>query len=468
MKLASRLLLPVLFLLVAGQLGVFLALAVPPGEVADEHNHVMRADSLLHGEVLAHRALSPVPDGVWRLQQDADSDPALMLVAEQPALHPITGQRWAQVDAQRWTGSMFVPLGTIASYWPVFYVPAAAALGVAKAAGIRPFAAFHLARLANLATFLALGLAALLLARRGQALLFCTLSLPMTLSLAASVNQDGLIIAASALAAALLTWPCGTPRLLAAMLLGSVAMAKPPYLPLAGVLLLPFPPWRQRRAWLERCGLILLVGLAALSWAALALHDVATPVLRVPAEAGPLWPGPRPAIFAGTDIRAQLGVLLARPARLVTLPWRSLWHDPDLGRQAIGILGWLNVRLPPWLYGLWAWALAAAAVADAVGRRAGAVVLPARQAAWPLLCLVAALLGVYLSQYLSWTAVGGAFIDGVQGRYLLPLLPILALALPSLRPLPALHAALAALPAAACLAGAAVLPGIVIGAYYLR
>jgi len=471
-----HLLLPALFLLVAGQLGVFLALAVPLGQVPDETTHITRAESLLRGEILGHRELTPTADNHLHLQQGIDADPGLQMVGGQMAggAATLTQADWDRAKAQPWFGPAFLSIGTIASYWPVFYAPAAVGIGLAKAAGESPFNAFRVARMANLATFLLLGTAALLLARRGQALLFCTLSVPMTLNLAASANQDGLIIAASALAAALLTLPGRAghrhdlPRLAAAALLGSIAMAKPPYLPLVGVLLLPFPPWRQRRVWLQRLGLGLLAAAATLAWVAVTLRGVSTPGIRMPAEAGPLWPGPRPAVFSGMDMGAQLRVLLAKPTRLLTLPWRSQLHDRQVWREAVGVLGHLNVRLPPWLYWLWALSLAAAALADAVGRRAGAAVLPWRQAAWPLLCVAAAWLGIYLSQYLTWSPVGNALIDGAQGRYLLPLLPVLALALPSLPAVPALRVAAATFPAAACLAGAAAVPVVIIRFYYLH
>ncbi len=39
---------------------------------------------------------------------------------------------------------------------------------------------------------------------------------------------------------------------------------------------------------------------------------------------------------------------------------------------------------------------------------------------------------VFLSIYLVWSAPGASFVEGVQGRYFLPLLPALALAMPNL------------------------------------
>lgn len=473
-----HLILPVLFLLLAGQLGIMLALTVPVGAVADEHAHALKADSLLHGEIQGHRKLMRVLGGSWRMQQVVDGDAGLQEVSGDPSPRPYTSARWAALEAQPWLGPTAFSFGTIASYWPVFYLPAAAAFETAKIAGLRPLHAFHYARLADLAVFLALGTAALLVARRGQMLLFCTLAMPMSVSLGASLNQDGLIIASSALAMALLTRPTtaiglasiwrDTPRLLAAALIGSIALTKPPYLPLAGMLLLPLPAWKLRRVWGERVGLGLIVTAATLAWAWLTVRNVATPVYWGQAEAGPLWPGPRPAMFPGTDMAAQLQVLMAKPSRFLKLPWRSLRSTPYIWDEAIGALGSLDVWLPRWLYRLWTGALAAAVLGDLIWRRPDAAMLPRRQAAWPLLLIVVIWLGIYLSQYLTWSRVGAELVDGPQGRYFLPLLPVLALALPGLGNLPRLRVALTALPVAACVAGAAILPSILVRFYYLH
>jgi uncharacterized membrane protein len=50
-----------------------------------------------------------------------------------------------------------------------------------------------------------------------------------------------------------------------------------------------------------------------------------------------------------------------------------------------------------------------------------------------LLLLVLSVWAVTIAQYLSWSPVGSATIEGVQGRYFLVLLPFLLLAVPHWR-----------------------------------
>ncbi len=472
-------LLPLAFLALCGPLGVFLAVNTPTGQVPDEYMHVMKADSLLGGELVGHRETTSTPNGP-RLQQGVDADTALWNVSAEPSPAQLTASRLAAVEGVRWSRPTFAATGTIAGYFPAFYAAPAAALGLAKAFGAEPFDAFRGARVANLAIYLAIGTAALALARRGHALLFCTLAVPMALHLGASINQDGLTIASSALAAALLTRPSGTvgsvarreaARITAAALILGVVLAKPPYVPLALLLLLPFPGLADRRRWAGRATLVGLVVLCGLGWTWVTVHYVATPVVRPPAEAGPLWPGSRPAIFFGTDMAGQMRVLMKKPVRFLTLPWESIRQDKQMLEEAIGVLAYLNLFLPAWLYALWKIALASSAGAGLVWRCDDAETLPLWQVPIPLLCALAALFAVYLSQYLSWTPVGNRHIEGPQGRYWLPLLPAVALAMPrvpGLRRMPRLGAALTAVPLAAGLADVFALPGIIIQFFYVH
>lgn len=478
--------LTVLFLLAVLPTCLTLALLTPIGQVADEPAHVMRTASLLHGQWIGRRAPTVMGDGSTRVMAGLDVDQAVLGVQGGPDRPKLLRDYALWSRAQGWAGFLyFYQIPNVAIYTPTFYVPAAIGMGAARWAGAGPFVATYAARMANVACFAAMGLAALLLARRGHALLFCTLALPMTVGMAASVNQDGLIITASALAAGLLTrsapitaagpalprsWSYQT----AALLLACITAAKPPYAPLLVGLLFPLPPvraWlRLRRPLLLRAAVIVAMLLPGLLWGWFALTAVATPYDRPPYEAGPLWPGPRPAVFDGTSAAAQIKVLLAEPLRFLTLPWNTIIHDAALLRSAVGVLGWLSIILPDALYTLWYYAVGAALLCDLLARRGEPTQARLAELALSAAAAIACVLGIYLSQYLAWTPVGHPAVLGPSGRYLLPILPLLALGLPAvtLRAGGPLRAALLTLPAAAVIAGAIVLPPAVVYATILR
>ncbi|MGH1573673.1 DUF2142 domain-containing protein [Methylobacterium sp. P31] len=284
---------------------------------------------------------------------------------------------WLGREAAAHRGARFWCLAFLGLGLPVCVVLALTApLGGAshalagEALGLGSAGAARLGRLANVTAFMALGLAALALACRGQAVLFALLCLPA--SLAVAHGLDGLLLALAALAAALLTPRPLTgrrrlPRLAgAALAVALIVLAKPAYAPVAGMLLVPPPPpGRLGRFCRDR---LPLAGLAL-------LPALLPALLRMPLASG-----------------AASGV---SPSFFVSLPWplAALW--------AVALL------VPP------------------VALRRGPLPPPAER----LWLAGSALLGLWLvvlSQVLAPPGTGR--LDGLQVRDLLPFAPMLVLA----------------------------------------
>ncbi len=235
------------YLVLCAPVCIALALIVPPGEVADEGAHLARAAALIQGDMVGHRESVRYSDGSTHLAAGVRIDPVWDRIGRSRP-KDFGGAISAVESEPDARGRIFVPLYTVGTYPPFLYLPGAAGLGIARVLGLAPEVGFYLGRLGNATATLAIALAALALAHRGRVALFAVLALPMTLSLAASFNQDAPIIALAALAAALLTprpltgagarW-----RLSGAILsLALVVLAKPPYAGLAAMLLVPLPP----------------------------------------------------------------------------------------------------------------------------------------------------------------------------------------------------------------------------------
>lgn len=433
--------------------GLALMAVTPIGQVADEPAHALRADSLAHGHLIGMKRPSEMY-GDKVMEGAVQADPGLFtmaLGALAPGQRPMTRAGLAGITHTTWEyRQRWYQVGQIAAYMPAFYVPAGVVLGVSRLLHVRPFDAASAARLVNLLLFVAMGAAAMAVARRGRAVLAWTLSVPMTMSLAGSFNQDGLLIAACVLAAALASraWDhAAAPDEVvyqrwywaAAGLIAVIAAAKPPYMALAVLLLLPLPDdWRSRNAvdaLVQRLGVLALACLPALVWLFAVNPHAAGNLARPLYEAGPLWDGPRPALFPGTDLKAQLHVLLSHPWRLIWLPVHSVATNPNLWHEAIGVLGWLSVVLPGAVYAAWWWAAGLSIAADvlAPSNPAGRWTRHVAEAVLLLAAAAAAIWAVYISQYLAWTNVGDTTIIGPSGRYFLPVVPLLALALPPLR-----------------------------------
>ena len=162
---------------------------------------------------------------------------------------------------------IFLSFPNTVIYPPFFYLPQVIGVRLGQAAGWTVEASYTLGRWGALGGSFALGALALWHARRGAVLIAVILGLPMTLFLAASVSQDGPLIASGALLAALLSRPAAEMRASPALriglglLLAALALARPPYILLSLIILLP--PWRAAfGGWRAILLPVLVLGLA--------------------------------------------------------------------------------------------------------------------------------------------------------------------------------------------------------------
>ena len=473
---------PQLFVLFALPIVIFLDVTVPPGEVPDEPFHILRAASILNGEIIAHRATFPSNGGSVAFG-GVYVDSQLLFAAS--GLWPSTAETKMtraisdRLGGLRWTRRHdFIPAPNTAIYFPAFYVPAALGLRIARLAGVQPFQAIIVGRLVDSLCYVLIGYFALLIARRCRLLLFVTLMVPMSLALAASFSMDNGVIAFSVLASALLTRSEAGDRWaevcfwLAGLALALVFVSKPPYLLFGILMLLPMrghaTPGRSVRA---RVGGLLLAILPALLWSATGVRNVITPFPRADYHPGPLYPGDHNMVFHSTDPGAQFQVFLADPWRLLTMPVQAMMQQAEgLLREMIGVLGWSDVVLPISIYLLWTAAFAAACLGDMLGdkdEKPG----PAPLDTVIVLCTgIATTFVIFIFQYLTWASVGNAEIHEVRGRYLLPILALTVLAIPRIRFAggDAWRTAFGVVPVAASAAGLVALPVAVVWRYYVQ
>lgn len=457
------------FLILVVPLAILCALRVPPGEVPDEGPHVVRAASLLHGAIMGHRVARTNPDSG---AQDAGFDANIGLAyaasfgtgetAPLPA-SASRAERLAWARAIPWSPALsFVSSPNTAAYAPFAYVPAAIALGIAKQLGATPHWAAIAARFGNILAFVLLGSLALALTERGRLWLLLTLGLPMTVWLAGSVNQDGLLIAVACLGIALLTRADRRSFWIGTTLLALLALQKPPFLPLV---LLPLARSVAGLSGRGRIAAALIIAVPGVLWSLAVMHWVSVPLLPgLPYHPGPLWPGDPQLTFRSSVAAAQIKVILAHPLRVALLPLTvETAHFATYWRQCLGVLGDLTIDLPHWLYGLWSLALLSALGALTEGARP--------RGRWLPLAAAIAMAGIgeliFLTQYMTWTPVGAARVDGVQGRYFIPMLPILLLLLGRWPILPPrLRWIWWITPLAALIASDIVIPRLIAQAYY--
>jgi uncharacterized membrane protein len=126
----------------------------------------------------------------------------------------------------------------------------------------------------------------------------------------------------------------------------------------------------------------------------------------------------------GVQPEAQLRGVLAAPLHFLGLAAADYAHHlPRYGASFVGIFGWLDTPLPRPAMVLWGLLLLAAALTGGDP----ALALAAWQRRLAVAITVAVLLLLSLSQYVTWTPLGAGFVDGLQGRYFLPVAPVAAI-----------------------------------------
>ena len=384
------------WLALMGVFGVAFACVTPPFQAPDEVGHYWRAVSLARGAVLPSMATGKptalVPAGVKELV-------ATLWV-------PTAGRPDLEVGVERLRAASRIPLQRErlvlvtfpAQYSPIPQLPTVIPCSVGLLLGVRPLLVLYIARCCNVAALiLLLWLSARRLGEHAAPLIAVGL-LPMTLYVAGSFSPDAVTIGVACLVTALVLTPSGDRSYWVTLLVAPfvLSLCKPTYFLLPLLVLCT-----ARHKWKRNALLLSVIVAGVIAAGAIARRDyfpMRTDVMTSPA--------------------AQLRFVCAHPVTTLSVFTTDyLQHSLQYVDHFVGHLGWLDVPLPrPFVMLVFALLLCVAFTASPLMN------WKTRCVAW--LVVAASALLVSLSQYMAWTAVGAPFVEGMQGRYFLPLAPI--------------------------------------------
>jgi uncharacterized membrane protein len=395
------------FVLIAVLLfGGTFAVVTPPFQVPDETEHFDRAYRVSEGRLdllpVPVRTGAPLPESVRRIAEafnnlpfhpERRTSPRAILAALRLPLAP------ERQEPVLFPGSL--------KYSCVPYIPQAIGIAAGRLLGAPALALLYLARLTNL-LFGALTVAFAVRRLPAFAWLATMVALtPMSLHLLGSASADVTTLASSFVlvsTVARLAW--GTEEatrgdlLLMAAASAVLCASKP--LPLALlVLLIPaarFPRGRRAAFLLFHFGLSLL----AASWSIMRARAMDYRRLET-----------------ATDPGRQIHDLLLHPFhffRVVLVDYAV--HTPRYLGQLVGKLGWLDVQLPIPFLVLYLAVLLALVFLDTSPR----IEVRSWQRGIAAVAVLAGMSFVSLAEYTTWTPYGADFIQGIQGRYFLPLI----------------------------------------------
>jgi uncharacterized membrane protein len=406
--------------------GVAFALTLPPLAGADEGVHFLRAWHVSNGHAFAesgHRAGDPAPDLGARVPSGLYHGLGELLIDGQLSrtnARKVWSHVWDPAPAGR---PVFVDFAAAAVYPPVPYLPSAIGIRIGRLFGASPFFLVLLARLADLAAFIALvALAIRRLPTRAWVLAILALT-PVAVFQAATVSADvvttalALVVVADALA--LMARPVDdVPRALVVetvLVTLALALSKQPYFLAAALLLLP--AWRHRRSLgAVLGGTLAFGGLLALAWTHWANDRYLAPDFLPPSLGG--HPN-----YANNNVqpKPQLAYLQHHPWAFVSAVGRTVTdHGISIAHDVMVQIAFWHV--PGLIAFLVAFGLVAVVVIDA-GPLAGGRAMRAFTLALAALTVVVSL---FLA-YVGWNALRAPRIDGFQGRYLAVVIAMVAL-----------------------------------------
>ncbi len=390
------------FLLVAIVLGAMFIILLPPGQSPDEITHFRRAYGISEGILVPNEKVddsgavgSDIPINTVFLERNASHGTYLEITKQ-------IGLSSEETSKQSYTSA--------ALYNFICYIPQALAVLIGK---ILNFSVLGIAYLMEIFDFIVwtffIYFAIKLIPRFKIIVMFIAL-FPITLQEATSLSPDALTIGLSVFFISYILYLAYeqkkklSKKQLAILLVISlvIGLCKIVYLPLV-LLLLIIPVEKfgsKKKKWIFLCVLFSMVAILNLTWLAVSSNYLIE-------------------YRTGVDSKTQLMGILKNPVTYLMVVIRTLnacWQDWALNTFGL-TLGYFNFVLPSILF-----FTSFAITVLLFGQRSEALKIKKFDRIMFALVFLIIVMLILTSLYMQWNPVGSSIIEGVQGRYFLPIM----------------------------------------------
>jgi uncharacterized membrane protein len=401
---------------------IFLIIAIPvlliftfltgPFQVSDEPAHFLRAIAISHGQITP--VISTSRDSAGGLVESSAANLAVKYgdpfkVGFNEHYRFFSRDLIKSYKIYNSHDLVYAPFSNTAIYFPAAHAPQAAAIFIARLFGINTLGWLYAGRLINVALFILISCYAISILRGFEVFVVTFLFLPMGLFEAASISADPAIITLSLILCGLIKFILEKKKLrpLDYILFGIcfvyVGLSKFAYIPicLLPLILILLNDKIGRHFYIIFVMTILLV-LSWVIWVLFVHNDVFN--MRLDGSY--------------VNVNAQVHLMISRPRDFLVTLVTSIRKDGKMELEMMvgSRLGWLTAYNPRWAFKLsWALLILAAFV------RTESFVGSVKTSFIIVFCVLSSFLMMYMLLYLQFTPVGGKHIDGMQGRYFLPL-----------------------------------------------
>lgn len=418
-----------LFLILAIPVGIFWAYLIPPFQTPDETVHFYRAFEVAEGHMTSGHDEN---GGIGNYFSASIQEFVDKVRVEELVFHPEVKLSREEMEEAKSIylseeNQTFYSFPSSAIYSPIPYLPQALGIFIAKGLDWSVFNIQLTARVFNLITYALLTFFAIKIIPKLKTCLFLLALMPMSLHQAASVSGDALLFGVSFL---LIAYVCRlifseeaakfTIKDFLIILVLSIAasLAKPAYFLLFLMLfLIPVQKYDSKSAYWKNNIAIAVLSLAALfSWMAFGTEAAAN---NNPVE--------------------QAKWILLNPFQYLQQFFGTFLYVDQLYLQFVGVLGWLDTPIPYVISFLFTILFTASITLE---KRSGLENKATVMRGLLLLAIYLIEAAVVVTMlFLAWPQNDPKLVGGVQGRYFIPIFPLLAYglyaALPGMKKIPA-------------------------------
>ena len=398
--------------------GIAFLVLIPPFQVPDEYEHFYKSWDLSNGnlvpEKIGNKAGVSVPESVkimtdntyqkWKyyILNNQSMDMGYLLTL------PLKSSTNVFVDISKYA---------VVTYSPLPYLASALSITLGKLFDLSPLILLYLGRFGNLLLWLLIIFLAIRITPVFKWGFLAIALMPMTLFQAASLSADGTAISLSFLTIAIFLKLALddnikkiTPKhILIIISIGLLlGLAKMPYIMLILLFfLIPSKKFKSRTKMFQIFGLTFLLAVLIIAFWNFMVNGLYMP------------------LDPGISIKDQLLYILHYPIDFIqTMLNTSSQYAGELPFIVVGNWAYANSPIPNLIYYMYFFIILLVAAFD---KGSFKISLKQRYIILGLFLLIAGT--IFVLEYLTWTYTGAQVIHGIQGRYLIPILPLLFLTL---------------------------------------
>ena len=404
--------------------GTLLIIATPPLRGPDESQHFLRAYGVAQGDIFPAATDAQGRKGLFlpaafaadfRFFDALSGVPVKNFrdVMAEHRRHKLEQSSRMQTDAVT-----FRPYAGSEGYSPLAYLPQSLAALLAQSAGLDFVGTIYLMRFLGLIALTTVFAYAIAMTPCLRWAFVAIAMLPAAIYGRSVINADGAALA-STMVVTVLCLRAGfglkDPPGRRAVWMAICALTKPPQLAFVLLEAMSRPLRGLPQHWRAMAIVVLPAVIAALVWSWLSSAEVAawrlTELTGIPTKQfDPAW---------------KLGFMLREPLHFPQAAFATLTDIGELWRQLIGVLGLFDTVLQLWAYP----AISILVLATCITPMYLPAATRLRIASVAILTAAVYSIGIFLIFYLVWTPIDADKVWGVQGRYFLPVLPALAIAI---------------------------------------